>query len=287
MMRAMRRTLSLLVATAFWSPLGPVAYADEQVRPPLAPLDDERTAHAEAQFRGAVEAFAAGRYHAAIVLFTEADRIQPRPELSFDIARSYENLGDYKTAVGFYREYLRRAGHPADEAEVLARIDQLSSRNSSPAPLPESNDEGPKMIAAQTASGPYAGGSNGVNGTARDAAQASGSGKVFTTLGWAGLGAAAVAFGGAAAFEIMRHNAEKDASNERQQIRFDQYVQTMETDRTTARVLFGTGAVLTVTGGVLLFVGASKSRDEDKKSLVALRVAPEAGGLSAGATWRF
>lgn len=285
MMRAMRRPLSLLVAIACWSPLGAVAYADEQVTPPLAPLDDEGTARAEAQFRGAVEAFAAGRYHAAIALFTEADRIRPKPELSFDIARSYENLGDYATAVAFYREYLRRAGHPADEAEVLARIDQLSSRNSSPASLPESNDDGPRMIAAQTASGPFAG-NNGVNAPTRDA-EANGSGKVFTTLGWAGLGAAAVAFGGAAAFEVMRHGAENDAANERQQIRFDQYVQTMETDRTAARVLFGTGAVLTLTGGIFLFVGASKSRAQDKKPLVALRVAPEAGGLSAGAAWRF
>jgi hypothetical protein len=276
------RFISAVTVAALWSSWGTVAYADEQGGPLRS---DERTVRAEAQFREAVEAFASGRYYTAIELFTAADRIDPRPELSFDIARSYENLGEDATAVAFYREYLRRAGHPADEADVLSRIGRLASKHATPGSGSDS-DDGPHIIATQTASGPFGGGSS-VNGTAARDSEASSSGKVFTTLGWAGLGAAAVAFGGAAVFEVMRENAEDAAAQERQQIRFDHYVQTMEANRTAARVLFGTGAALAVTSGIFLIVGASKSQDGEKRSRVALRVSPEPGGMSAGASWRF
>jgi hypothetical protein len=279
------RVLSLVAAVAVWSSWGEVSHADEQGGPARS---EERTARAEAQFREGVEAFASGRYYTAIELFTEADRIHSRPELSFDIARSYENLGEDATAVAFYREYLRRAGHPADEADVLSRIGKLESNDATPGLRPGSDDDGPPIVATQATSGPFSGAGNGsaANGAIHDS-EARDSGKVFTTLGWVGLGAAAAAFGGAAAFEVMREDAEDAAAQERQQIRFDHYVQTMEANRTAARVLFGTGAALALTGGIFLFVGASRSQDRDKKSPVALRVSPEPGGLSAGASWRF
>lgn len=282
MKRGTRRALSFLTAIALWSPW--VAYAEEQATPRVG---DERTARAEVEFRAAVEAFASGRYHAAIELFTKADRLEPRPELSFDIARSYENLGEHENAVLFYREYLRRAGHPADEAEVRARIDELSLRSASHGSQPEPENDGPRIIAAQAPSGPFPGSGRPENGTVVHDSEAEGSGKVLRTMGWVGLGAAAVAFGGAAAFEVMRQKAEDNAARQRQQISFNEYVQTMEADRTAARVLFGTGIALTVTGGVLLFFGASRPPDHQKKSPVALRVAPEPGGFSAGASWRF
>lgn len=85
------------------------------------------SALAESTFREAVTAYAAGRYHTAIDLFGSADRLRPRPELSFDIARSYEKLGNDSAALGFYREYLRRAGHPDDEGDVERRVELLES----------------------------------------------------------------------------------------------------------------------------------------------------------------
>src|SRR5262245_30330402 len=118
--RGKRRALTLLVAGAPWSPwLAAGARAEEQ-KPAVS--EDGRSTSAQTLFREAVAAFAAGRYHTAIELFTQADRIQSRAELSFDIARSYENLDDDVAAVSFYREYLRRAGHPPDESEVRKRI---------------------------------------------------------------------------------------------------------------------------------------------------------------------
>jgi tetratricopeptide (TPR) repeat protein len=275
-----QRVRSFLLAALLSTTWSAVTYADESDGPNI---DDERTARADVQFQEGVKAFASGRYHAAIQLFTEADRIQPKPELSFDIGRSYENLGEAATAVAFYREYLRRAVHPPDEADVLQRIDGLESQRVS---HPVSEDDGPQVLATRSPTGPYPGGGRADGGPPPDS-EGNGSGKVLRTIGWAGLGAAAVAFGGAAIFEVMRNNAEDDAAREHQQIRFDQYVQTMESDRTAARVLFGTGAALAVTGGVFLVVGASQSNGHDKKSRVALRVSPESGGLSAGASWRF
>lgn len=277
-----RWVLAILVAATPCTPLFAFTARAEEPKPALS--EDERTSRAQALFREAVAAFAAGRYHSAIELFTEADRIQPRPELSFDIARSYENLDDEVAAVSFYREYLRRAGHPPDEAVVQKRIEALMSRRAEPAPAWEPSDSA-RVVSTETPSGAYAGqGQPALEGTPRDRSTDDSS-NLLTTMGWVGLGTAAAAFGGAAVFEVMRRHAESNAEGEHEQIRFDQYVHDMQADRTTARVLFGAGAVLSVAGGVMLYLGKNKSEAAKSGPRVALRVSPDA--LAADASWRF
>lgn len=74
------------------------------------------------------------------------------------------------------------------------------------------------------------------------------------TWGWVTLGAGAGALGGAIVFEIMRRGAESGAENARTQIEFADRVDSMESRRTTARVLAGVGGALALTGGVLLAI---------------------------------
>lgn len=258
-----------------------VAIAEE---PAIAVAGDATTPRAQTAFREAVAAFASGRYHSAIELFSEADRIEPNEALAFDIARSYEKLGNAAAAAHFYREYLRRAGHPSDEAEVRKAIDRLE-----PSPDPRvAPPEGPIIASAQSPSGPFAGAAEARAGTThapdpvRDRKAGSSAG-TLTTLGWVGLGMGAAALGGALACEVLRANAENDAEHEREQIRFAHDVHTMETDRTASRVLLGTGAALAVAGGVLLAAGAGGS--SERGTQVSMRILP--GGVAAGASWWF
>src|ERR1041385_3132622 len=233
----------------------------EEPTAPSTPSDD--VTQAEKAFRDGVAAYAAGRFETAIHRFADADRIQPRPELVFDIARSYEKLGKDRAALGAYREYLHRAGHPEDEADVTRRIAALESRLGAGG---ESASAG--NVVASDASRPIEVASGAAPDRASEPARAverdradrkQGSTGTMTKLGWVGLGASAVAFGGAVVFEVLRKNAESNAAHEPEQIQFSRDVHAMESDRTAARVLFGVGGVLAVAGGVLLVLGMNES----------------------------
>jgi tetratricopeptide (TPR) repeat protein len=94
------------------------------------PQEDAAPELAEARdkFRAGADAYAAGHYKESIVLFLAANRLQPSPALSYNVARAYEKLGDPARALSFYRDYLRRARSPADQAGVQALIGALSRR---------------------------------------------------------------------------------------------------------------------------------------------------------------
>jgi tetratricopeptide (TPR) repeat protein len=259
-----------------------VASITRAEEPASAAAPDAPTARAEVAFREGVTAFASGRYHSAIALFLDADRLQPRPELTFDIARSYEKLGNAAEAARYYREYLRRAGHPPDEAEVRSAIARLESSDGPVAAAPA----GDSPSGVLTTGGPFGptSAAAGARPSDSDAERGSAkSAKVKTTLGWIGIGGAGAAFAGALVFEILRQNAENKAEHEHEQVRFLDDVQTMESDRTTARVLLGTGAGLALTGGIFLLLGAND--DAKTRPAVAFRASPSA--LAADASWRF
>ena len=92
---------------------------------------------------------------------------------------------------------------------------------------------------------------------------------------WVVTGAGVVALGGALTFELLRASAEKDAKNDPTQIGYKDKLDTMESRRTTARVLAGVGGALVVTGGVMLTVDLLGGRRKERASLY---LAPTAGG---------
>lgn len=66
--------------------------------------------------------YSKGDYGAAITLFREADRLKVTPEVAFDLARSYEKLGDPAFTILFDRLYLARSQDASDAKDLSVRI---------------------------------------------------------------------------------------------------------------------------------------------------------------------
>lgn len=94
---------------------------------------------------------------------------------------------------------------------------------------------------------------------------------------WAALGLGGALLGTSAVFEMSRASAERDAEDATTQLDHQEHYSRMESRQTTARVLFGAGAVVTVVGGALLVMDLSK----DAKSQAKLDVGPHGAFLSA------
>ncbi|MCU0698653.1 MAG: hypothetical protein MUC96_19300 [Myxococcaceae bacterium] len=72
--------------------------------------------------------YSKGDYGAAIALFREADRMKVTPEVAFDLARSFEKLGDVAFTVLYDRLYLSRAPDASDSREVSSRLQRVLAR---------------------------------------------------------------------------------------------------------------------------------------------------------------
>ncbi len=72
--------------------------------------------------------YQAGRLDEALELFLGAWRVVPSPELAYNVARTYERMGDAQHGVEFYRHYLQQAAPDAAERqEVERRIGELEA----------------------------------------------------------------------------------------------------------------------------------------------------------------
>lgn len=80
---------------------------------------------AQARFDAGVAAYQEGRFRDAVELFKEADRLAPSARLSFNIAKVYERMGDNRSALAAYRDYLRRLPAADNKTEVSQRIAEL------------------------------------------------------------------------------------------------------------------------------------------------------------------
>ncbi|HEV8548967.1 MAG TPA: hypothetical protein VGQ57_08065, partial [Polyangiaceae bacterium] len=109
------------------APASPAPLTNTELGTPETPDDPNRMAHAKTLFDKGASAYAAGRYYEAIEVFLEVDRLYPNAQLSFNIAKAYDNLGSRPGALRSYREYLRRAPDAPDKDAVIARIHELET----------------------------------------------------------------------------------------------------------------------------------------------------------------
>ena len=80
---------------------------------------------ARQHYNTGAQLYAQGKYSDAVDQFLAADRIAPSAALSYDIARSYEKLGETSLALRWFRDYLHRAGEPADAPKVRRIVESL------------------------------------------------------------------------------------------------------------------------------------------------------------------
>lgn len=112
-------SVSLLVLLALLLGAAPAAAAPEAAATPQA--------RAEAHYEQGVQAYRSQRYRTAIEHFLAADNLAPSPALSYNVARAYEKLDEAPRALEYYRTYLRRGADPKNEAEVRARVREIST----------------------------------------------------------------------------------------------------------------------------------------------------------------
>lgn len=90
--------------------------------------DADTARRAREEFEAGVRHFQAREYREAIHSFQVAAELVPSADLWFNIARSYEELGEYEPAIEHYRRYLRDRVDPPDRAQVEAHIAELAER---------------------------------------------------------------------------------------------------------------------------------------------------------------
>lgn len=91
-----------------------------------ARADDDSAA--QTRFKSAAQAYREARYKEAIDLFLEANRLEPHPELIFNVGQAYEKLGDVPNALRSLRDYLRLAPTAKDRPTVELSIKNLEQR---------------------------------------------------------------------------------------------------------------------------------------------------------------
>jgi tetratricopeptide (TPR) repeat protein len=138
--------------------------------------------------------------------------------------------------------------------------------------------EGAAPLAAQNAGSP----ASSTTPAQSDRAQ----GPRFGIWPWIGLGAGAVALGGAGAFELARRSAEKDAEDDHTQVGYKENYDRMTSRQTTSRVLAAVGGALVVTGGVLLVLDLT-SRPAKKDERASFGVGCLPGGCAINAWGQF
>ncbi len=91
---------------------------------PAAALADAR-ADAKRHFREGMSLIAAGQVERGIAELKQAYAIKPHPDVLYDIAKAYVDLGNIDEALGYFRQYV--ATDPEDKDQVLRVMQRLQS----------------------------------------------------------------------------------------------------------------------------------------------------------------
>ena len=91
---------------------------------PLAARADSR-GDAKRHFRDGMSLIAAGQVERGIAELKQAYAIKPHPDVLYDIAKAYVDLGDVPEALNYFRQYV--ATDPEDKQQVLKVMQRLAS----------------------------------------------------------------------------------------------------------------------------------------------------------------
>ena len=130
-MRVRVSLVGQLAAACALLTLAPRAFAETAAVPALAvelPKPEAGAVErAKVLFEKGVAAYSSGRYYEAIEIFAETDRLYPNPQIAFNIAKAYDQLGSKSGSLSYYRDYLRRSPEATDRAPIEARVRELET----------------------------------------------------------------------------------------------------------------------------------------------------------------
>lgn len=224
------------------------------------------------------ELFQTGNYAEAIVRFKEAYALVPVANLLYNIALSYERIGDVDAAITYYEKFI-----VADDADpevrgvALGRLKDLGRARRADVVDPIGPGDGTDVTPADET-----GGNNGAGKGGGNSRRSDGIG-TWTTVGiiTAGVGVAlagtGVVFGQIADGEQDNFNQSLD-QNEKSLAR-----SAAEKNALTADILFGAAGVAIVGGVTMIIVGVSSS-DEPKGEPTGARFTPIVGADNIGAS---
>lgn len=119
-LNAHRRIRAARVLTRLGGPALGFAAALPCLLPQLALAQGaaEADSPAKAAYRAGVEHFKQRQFADAIREFNKAYRLDPNPVLVFNMARAFEELKEYASAIEYYKKYLEMAPDAPDRAKV-------------------------------------------------------------------------------------------------------------------------------------------------------------------------
>src|SRR5437899_3183462 len=113
---------------------------------PTAALADARS-DAKRHFREGMSLIAAGQVERGIAELKQAYAIKPHPDVLYDIAKAYVDLGNISEALNYFRQYVATA--PADKEQVVSVMQRLQAAIAPPAPPPPAAEPPPQNIDVQ------------------------------------------------------------------------------------------------------------------------------------------
>src|SRR5262245_41576372 len=110
------RSLGLALLTSLVTP----AYAGD------APMPQHDVELAKAHYNTGQIYYERARYHDAAREFEEAYWLYPRPQLLYNMGKSYDGAGDFTRALAAYRRFLDSVKVSPDRPEVNDRVSKLT-----------------------------------------------------------------------------------------------------------------------------------------------------------------
>jgi len=113
----------------------------------LAPATAVADARSDAKrhFRDGMSLIAAGQVERGIAELKQAYAIKPHPDVLYDIAKAYVDLGNISEALNYFRQYV--ATDPADKEQVVSVMQRLQAAIAPAAPPPPQNIDVQKLLA--------------------------------------------------------------------------------------------------------------------------------------------
>src|SRR5216684_3233234 len=112
-----------------------------------APARADSRADAKRHFRDGMQLIAAGQLERGIAELKQAYAIKPHPDVLYDIAKAYVDLGNIPEALSYFRQYV--ATDPEDKEQVQNVMGRLQAAISAPQPGPPAAAPGQGATSAQ------------------------------------------------------------------------------------------------------------------------------------------